>query len=144
MTTRVLAFNLCLWTVLSACDRPGDFSGLPQGSPQGPAVVHVSDADQDGPITTESAAASVDINYPAQGPGDSLVVEVLTPRGKVYLTDRYPLPPSGTVSIRIPVLGTVIQNYRMTGTWTVRAYYNHEQAPSVFQQFDVLPAPEPR
>ncbi|MEW5852534.1 MAG: hypothetical protein AB2A00_27355 [Myxococcota bacterium] len=114
-------------------EAPPPAAGAPAGRPEitvrgesGEANLHVGDS-----------AAILQTRWPKPEPGDRQNLELFTPDGNLYLRNTSPVPADGVVSQRLPLRGSHIEDYSMTGTWRVRVYRNSATVPAAETSFEV-------
>lgn len=131
----VAAGALCLG--LTACDQkqqpdPTSVTENPPGT-----SLRIYDSEGRDRITLESPSVMVDVNFPRRAPTDTVTVELINPKGKVFHRVAQPIPAEGLVVDRMGVLGTPINDYRMTGKWRANVYYNDATTPVLTSLFEM-------
>jgi hypothetical protein len=110
------------------------------GAPHGAPEIHVRAEESFVDVLhVTGLAALIEARWPDAEPGDWQVLEVLDPGSNVYLHQKQVLAQDGTATARIPLRGSYIDDYRMTGQWHARVYRNSARVPAAETSFMLLP-----
>lgn len=133
MTVRHL---LALILLAAAC-QPGKPAPAEAGAPAGAPQLSVG-AESGAPVLRlDEGALLLTASWPDPASGDRQTFELVTPDGHLYQRLEAPLRQDGTASARVPVRGTGIEDYRMAGTWRLRAYRNVAATPAAELAFAI-------
>lgn len=120
----------------SACDGalPGVAAAL-----SGPPGVQVSVVAEEGrpDLHLDGSAAIITALWPDAAAGDTQLMEILDPEGHLFLKERTPLDASGKARFRLPLRGSYVEDYNMTGLWQVRLSRNSALSPEHVSSFRV-------
>jgi hypothetical protein len=123
--------------LLAAACQPGKPAPAAAGAPAGAPDLTVR-AESGAPVLRlDEGALLFTASWPDPASGDRQTLELVTPDGHVYQRLEAPLGRDGTASARVPVRGTGIEDYRMTGTWRLRAYRNVAATPAAELAFAI-------
>jgi hypothetical protein len=138
---RTCLLLMCTMAAL-ACARelpplPVDIPGNPGWLGPPPAVTIYSESDQH--IHLQDSAALLHARWQGATTTDRQRVELVTPQGRVYEVLEAPLNPAGEAEVRLALGGTMVEDFKLHGTWTARFYINAGTAPVKEVPFEVQP-----
>lgn len=109
------------------------------GAPAGPPTVVFRSETGAPAMRISDSALLIESTWPQPEPSDWQVVELITPTGDVFERTKVPVGADGQSISRVPLRGSYIEDYSMTGTWTVRIYRNAASVPVYQDTFVIQP-----
>ena len=88
-------------------------------------------------LTFDTPHLDINVSHPKQQETDFVTVEVLNPKGVVFRDEKLPLGEDGAATLRLQVRGTLIEDYSMSGVWTVAARFNYASQPYLVIPFEI-------
>lgn len=104
-----------------------------------PPTIQVYPENDPEKLRLTETAAMVTAHWEGAAPTDVQRVELINPRGRLYEVIETPLGPRGDAEVRMALAGTVVEEFRMHGTWTARFFINSGTAPVREVTFEVSP-----
>jgi hypothetical protein len=104
-----------------------------------PPVFVIGDGSSAASFALVDVSFSIVTQWPGAEPGEEQTLEFVGPHGEIFRKVSDPLDSSGMATVEFHVRGTAIEDYSMTGIWTIRAYRNGAELPAGSTTFTIQP-----
>ncbi|MEW5852081.1 MAG: hypothetical protein AB2A00_25055 [Myxococcota bacterium] len=110
-------------------------ASLPTEMPE--ARIRVKSNSGDGQVAVVDPFVTIETTWSNVNPGDEQYTEVFTPAGRCFLKSTVAIGRGGVTQVHLPIQGTSIDTYLMTGIWKAVVYRNSAPTPSAKEFFEV-------